>query len=431
MLRRQQIDEEEKNTTSVDDDDDDEDDDVEERMSFLDRNQQQPPSAFSSSSFEIRSGNTQDTSTAIQQHRRSPLLIVFVGLLCGIPILFLVSNSGLLSSHNSRSAASSSSASAASISYTCPIIPTITDINFIGYEAVSKAITTDKEEFLKSFHTTTYDDWGKTYDAVKKAMQPFKLKYYPQYLKSDHGNGSKTTTKKTMYESACGIGLNLYMTLELLHEYDPTIRDITVYGNDYVQASTTKANTVVLADDVIPSGNTKGIICPGDSLHLTHVPSNAFDLVFTGYLTPLEDPLEFGELSDDWWEYKQICKTLDKKNTKNKNHNKNKNKNKEKHKNDWMGQKLQSIAEQRQRDWYGNWVSEMARIAKPGVPVIIEQISVPYCTVMTDWDGVEKDFWYTAAKENTYNWNIDPDSIEMMDDTIFPYRYHVFMLKKE
>ena len=382
MLRRQQIDEEEKNTTSVDDDDDDEDDDVEERMSFLDRNQQQPPSAFSSSSFEIRSGNTQDTSTAIQQHRRSPLLIVFVGLLCGIPILFLVSNSGLLSSHNSRSAASSSSASAASISYTCPIIPTITDINFIGYEAVSKAITTDKEEFLKSFHTTTYDDWGKTYDAVKKAMQPFKLKYYPQYLKSDHGNGSKTTTKKTMYESACGIGLNLYMTLELLHEYDPTIRDITVYGNDYVQASTTKANTVVLADDVIPSGNTKGIICPGDSLHLTHVPSNAFDLVFTGYLTPLEDPLEFGELSDDWWEYKQICKTLDKKNTKNKNHNKNKNKNKEKHKNDWMGQKLQSIAEQRQRDWYGNWVSEMARIAKPGVPVIIEQISVPYCTVM-------------------------------------------------
>jgi len=93
--------------------------------------------------------------------------------------------------------------------------------------------------------------------------------------------------------------------------------------------------------------------------------------------------------------------------------------------------KLQSIAEQRQRDWYGNWVSEMARIAKPGVPVIIEQISVPYCTVMTDWDGVEKDFWYTAAKENTYNWNIDPDSIEMMDDTIFPYRYHVFMLKKE
>ena len=25
------------------------------------------------------------------------------------------------------------------------------------------------------------------------------------------------------------------------------------------------------------------------------------------------------------------------------------------------------------------WVAEMARIAKPGVPVIIEQVSVPYC----------------------------------------------------
>lgn len=48
-----------------------------------------------------------------------------------------------------------------------------------------------------------------------------------------------------------------------------------------------------------------------------------------------------------------------------------------------------------------------------------------------DWDGVSKSFWYEAAKNNTYNWNIDPDSIEMMDDTIHEKRYHVFMLKNK
>ena len=34
------------------------------------------------------------------------------------------------------------------------------------------------------------------------------------------------------------------------------------------------------------------------------------------------------------------------------------------------------------------------------------------------WGGVVKEFWYKVARENTYGWDIDPESIEMMDDTI-------------
>jgi hypothetical protein len=37
------------------------------------------------------------------------------------------------------------------------------------------------------------------------------------------------------------------------------------------------------------------------------------------------------------------------------------------------------MAQEAQNDWYGQWIAEMARIAKPGVPVIIEQVSSPYC----------------------------------------------------
>jgi hypothetical protein len=87
------------------------------------------------------------------------------------------------------------------------------------------------------------------------------------------------------------------------------------------------------------------------------------------------------------------------------------------------------LAQQAQKDWYGAWVGEMARIAKPGKPVIVEQVSPPYCMAFFDWGGVAKDFWYYAAKENTYNWDIDPESIVVEDDTIFLARYHVFMRK--
>ena len=36
-------------------------------------------------------------------------------------------------------------------------------------------------------------------------------------------------------------------------------------------------------------------------------------------------------------------------------------------------------------------------------------------------ESVNKNFWFEAAAENTSNWNVDPESIEMMEDTLHHY----------
>jgi len=95
-----------------------------------------------------------------------------------------------------------------------------------------------------------------------------------------------------------------------------------------------------------------------------------------------------------------------------------------------MGKALWKMVVQRQHDWYGKWVGEMARIAKPGAPIIVEQVSKSYCTNQHDWGGVDDYFWFQAATQNSYDWNVDPRSIETLRDALHRDRYHVFMLKK-
>lgn len=283
-----------------------------------------------------------------------------------------------------------------------------------NYSSVSRDITSNKTEFLSTFRKMKFDAWGQTYNQIKKGTTPFKSKYFPKYLNPG----------MHVYESACGIGLNLFMTLEILEEFG--IDGITVYGNEYVRESAEKATSVVLSEGVIPAGNRRGVVCPGDSSNLAHVPSGAFDLVYTGYLTPFQDPLllHTGEPEwDDYTEYDAVCRSFWRSKRKGKTEARN---------NDWMGKYLwERVIVPAQRDWYGKWVGEMARIAKPGVPVIVEQASLPYCADNDDWGGVAKSFWKEAAKENTYNWNVDPDSIEIMGDKIHERRYNVFMLKKK
>ncbi len=72
---------------------------------------------------------------------------------------------------------------------------------------------------------------------------------------------------------------------------------------------------------------------------------------------------------------------------------------------DWKSQKLLAIMQECQEDWFSNWVSQMIRIAKPGAPVIIEELAQPYCQILRDWDGVTKDFWKQGVER--YGWDID------------------------
>ena len=139
------------------------------------------------------------------------------------------------------------------------------------YANVSQQIPTNVTEWLQEFRTDEFDNWGHSYDYVKNHSYAFKSKYYPPNLK----NGD------TIYESACGVGLNLYMTLEILKEVKG-IEELVVYGNEYVPESVTKSKN--LFDSAPPASSQRGLICQGDSTHLHFVPSDSFDLVYTGYI---------------------------------------------------------------------------------------------------------------------------------------------------
>ena len=264
------------------------------------------------------------------------------------------------------------------------------------YAQEEKNITRDTTAWLQNFRNEGFDSWGHTYDEVKAGMLQFKTEFFPTNIKSG----------QSIYESACGIGLNLYMTLEILQDFG--ITDLKVYGNEYLPSSTQKANVVF--DHAAPASSKKGKLCVGDSTDLSHVPSNAFDLVYTGYVSPLLDPLHFdkGDIDKNYLEYKKLCIAAMKGDN-------------------WKEQKLVILAQEKQNSFYGKWVAEMVRIAKPGSAVILEQVSYPYCEEFWDWGGVNQDWWIPSMAK--YGWDVDPSSLEFMDDTLFRHRYHVFMRK--
>jgi hypothetical protein len=140
------------------------------------------------------------------------------------------------------------------------------------YADEAKQISDNITQFMIDFRNSNFDGWGHTYEQVKAGMYHFKSKYYPPNLREGD----------TIYESACGVGLNLYMTLEILQE-TVGLEHLIIYGNEYVPISVGKANAVM--DHVAPAKARKGVICVGDSSNLDFVPSGSFDLVYTGYLT--------------------------------------------------------------------------------------------------------------------------------------------------
>jgi hypothetical protein len=266
------------------------------------------------------------------------------------------------------------------------------------YDEKSRQIKNNVTEFLSVFRQAEFDNWGHSYEEVKKGMYHWKSNMFRE-LKDG----------ASIYESACGVGLNMYMTLEIVQE-ELGLTNLAVYGNEYVPESVDIAREVWNVDrrESLPCSAIQGRICTGDSTDLHDVPSAAFDLVYTGYLTPMMDPLDFKESGDgNYARMTTICNSKD---------------------NPEMV-KLAVKMQERQNDWYGQWVGQMIRLAKPGAPVIVEQVSYSFCSAIYDWGGVDQDFWPAAI--DRYQWDVDPDSFVFERDTIFRKRYHVYMKKNQ
>jgi hypothetical protein len=163
--------------------------------------------------------------------------------------------------------------------YDCPIPETVQDAENYhntsveeSYVNLTTQINSNFTGFLDTFHESEFDGWGKPYDFVKAGMYHWKSTRFPKNLNDGD----------TIYESACGIGLNIIMTLEILKEVKG-VNNLIVYGNEYIPSSVNTSNRVL--ESLLPPLNaTKGSICAADSTNLHFIPSDSFDLVFTGYI---------------------------------------------------------------------------------------------------------------------------------------------------
>lgn len=248
----------------------------------------------------------------------------------------------------------------------------------------------------KNFREKSYDGWRLSFNQFKKSLYMFKKEVFVANLKSGD----------SLYESACGVGLNLIMTLEILEKYN--ISNIQVYGNDYLSKSVEIANYML--ENEAPLGTKKRSICQGDSMDLKFVPSSSFDLVFTGYIDPLVDPLNLS------FQKNSTIKDLFAMDDKNCN----------------SSGKINHFAKQaqlKQEDWFASWVTEMVRIVKPGKIVAIESIAKPLCQMPTDRGGVSQHWWKEAVEK--YSWDVSIDSIQIHNIYNIPEkgRYCVSMRK--
>jgi SAM-dependent methyltransferase len=249
---------------------------------------------------------------------------------------------------------------------------------------------------LTNFRDKKYAQRGHTYTTMKSKTTRYKQKFFGDNLKSGD----------TIYESACGEGFNLFMTLEILKE-ERNIVNLTTYGNDYLQDSIDVANR--LFDQEAGDWFRKGKLCQGDSSNLSFVPSNSFDLVYTGFIDPLIDPLkllpELASFDEKEEASKSRCRS--------------------KKSNERALSRKEQLA---QEDWFASWTKELIRIAKPGKAVIIEDVGYSLCdSTHTEWGGVDMEWWEDAIDD--YDFDVIPDSLRIINRAWYGDRYNVFFRK--
>jgi hypothetical protein len=286
----------------------------------------------------------------------------------------------------------------------CPETPDLPShhIFYTNTSQVIQRITNDFTSYRDEFPTLEYRDWGVTYDAVKEGVRTWKKERFAAHL----ANGD------SIFESGCGVGLNLLMTLEILQEED--IRDIHLYGSTFGEANAANflLDGVLTKKEEVGSGK-RGIICSASSSDLLYVPDNTFDLVFTGHVSSQPDPWSIGQNETIVLAHRdELCKGR-------------------KTGSDWKADTLLQVAQHEQDLWYALWLQNMVRIAKPGAAIIIEQVSDAYCSNGLDTlgGGVRREFWPRAIEE--YDMDVDLSTVEFESDALFPKlrRYNVFMRK--
>ena len=59
---------------------------------------------------------------------------------------------------------------------------------------------------------------------------------------------------------------------------------------------------------------------------------------------------------------------------------------------------------------------------------MLENVPLTYCEKTRDWGGVTREWVKQSAKDDTYNWDVDPKSIKI-EESWSSGRYHYFMTK--
>lgn len=297
-----------------------------------------------------------------------------------------------------------------------------------------------------------------TYSQIKEARLPWKRARFLPYLQQppqSTKNNCSSSGSRSMYISGTGNGWNAYLTLDILLEGNDNNNgqlDIHLTGNDPNADNVVKATKLFSKEEqhgggaVVVETTTATTFCYADSTNLSHIPSNTFDLVYSGDVQPLLDPLDLGkeieQQDNDVREgrYQELCHAVknaaDADGADHADHTSSSS-------TSWMALELYRTLQQRQMDWLGQWVAEMTRIAKPGAPIIVEnllwqqqqQAGDDYCdTNNTSWGRalvVDRQFWTLHATRNTYHWNVDVASVVWETDPIASSRYNVFLQKKK
>lgn len=296
---------------------------------------------------------------------------------------------------------SQSSSETRVIEFSCPEMPPEKSLNDKSdkMEIYEKDNRPKQNLTLEELRDTRLYGWFVAPTRLKELIKPWKVEVFVENLRSGD----------SIYESACGNGMNLLMTTEILKEHN--IHPIHVYGNDYVQSSVSIANR----DDIWTETAHKGLFCTGDSSKLDFVPSSSFDLVFTGYIDPILDVLNLLPPTSSSSEKGRLSVY-----------------------NCHSNITLAKLEQSKQEDWYASWVSEMVRIVKPGKVVAIESNAEPVCQAKM-WGGVARDWWKKAVIK--YGWDVDPDSIVIRDmpttgttttrNRKSRIRYHVMMRRNK